>query len=57
MEFFHSEIPDALKSDPDGIRLLDWTVAPSLSLLMTFERGRAATGTFLDTVEYDIARS
>ena len=48
-EFFHTEIPDVLKSDPDGIEILldggDVTVAVD-----TFERGRASTGT--DTVEY-----
>jgi hypothetical protein len=50
-EFFHTEIPDALKSDPDGIQLLldGGTVTVSVD---TFERGRASTGT--DTVEYEL---
>ena len=50
-EFFHTEIPDALKSDPDGIELLldGGTVTVPVD---TFERGRASTGT--DTVEYEL---
>ena len=51
VEFFHTEIPDALKSDPDGIQLLldGGTVTVPVD---TFERGRASTGT--DTVEYEL---
>ena len=51
MQFFHHEIPDVLKSDPDGIRtLLDGgTVTVPVD---TFEIGRASTGT--DTVEFTL---
>lgn len=50
-EFFDSEIPDSLKSDPEGIRLLldGGTIQVPID---TFERGRASTGT--DTVEYEL---
>ena len=50
-EFFHTEIPDVLKNDPDGIEILldGGTVTAPVD---TFERGRAMTGT--DTVEYDM---
>ena len=50
-EFFHTEIPDVLKSDPAGIEILldGGTVTASVD---TFERGRASTGT--DTVEIDM---
>ena len=51
VEFFHTEIPDALKSDPDGIQLLldGGTVTVPVD---TFEYGRASIGT--DTVEYEL---
>ena len=50
-EFFQSEIPNALKSDPDGIRLLldGGTVTVPVD---TFEIGRASSGT--DTVEFTL---
>lgn len=50
-EFFHTEIPDALKSDPDGIQLLldGGTITVPVD---TFEVGRASTST--DTVEYTL---
>ena len=50
-ELFHTEIPDVLKNDPDGIEILldGGTVNVPVD---TFERGRAATGT--DTVEYQM---
>ena len=50
-QFFHTEIPDAVKSDPEGIDLLlnGGTVTVPVD---TFEVGRASTGT--DTVEYQL---
>lgn len=50
-EFFHTEIPDVLKSDPGGIDILldGGTVTVPVD---TFERGRASTGT--DTVEFEL---
>ncbi len=51
VEFFHSEIPNQLKSDPEGIRLLldGGTVEVPVE---TFEIGRASSGT--ETVEYQL---
>ena len=50
-QFFHTEIPDVVKSDPEGIDLL--LNGGSVTVPVdTFEVGRASTGT--DTVEYQL---
>lgn len=51
VEFFNTEIPDVLKSDPAGIEILldGGTVTVPVD---TFERGRASSGT--DTVEFEM---